>query len=136
MAITCEDSNRDALDAFGQFLMREVRDATIERYDRVFAGQMKDNFLAPALDEVLPTLDESQRAFVDVLVSEVVTNTLAKLLWATEQTKVVNVLVTTQGGDVNVRKASDGLEGELWGKYGWIKKYSTKRASGYSLGED
>ena len=67
---------------------------------------------------------------VQYLIPYTVDLVLNILLNTFEESSDVEVIVHPQSGSsINIVTASDGLAGELWGKSGWIKRFSDERSS-------
>jgi len=111
----------DALDRFGEFLVKQVRDEAIWEWTEMLAGRMKGD-IAERLRPKLSRLDPSTLALIGHLVPQIIDTTLHYLLWTLEQDEAIDIAVTTKTGRVpSLREVSDGLAGEL---FDWIPRFS------------
>lgn len=114
---------KKALDYFGEILMKRVRDASINHWDKISSGKMNDEE-----NQFINSLGVNEKELFHRLIPKVVDTTLHYLLWTFEQEGNVDISVVTNKGSVNtLSQESDGLAGELYGRNGWIKKYSHQR---------
>jgi hypothetical protein len=122
-------ADRKALEAVGQMLAQDVRDRTIEDWDKLIDGTMKGE-RAAKVKKLLASFKPDQIEAVKRLFPAVIDTTLHHLLFALEQQELkkgtrVSLSVAVDGASVpDVSKVSDGLAGEL---YGWIPKFSKQR---------
>ncbi len=120
------NTEEQTLDTFGQWLMQWVRDKSLSDITKVIEGRMKGassqsihERLASFSPQEVETLKHVMPFFMDMM--------LGNLMWALEQTDVVDVAVHGEGNTVeSLRTISDGLAGELYGEHGWIAKFSTQ----------
>jgi glutamyl-tRNA reductase len=118
--------SNEALETFGSLLMTQVRDRTIREWDKMVEGQMK-GMRADNVQKLLAAFDSEDREPLQLLIRKVVDATLHNLLWTLEQEKSVSIAVQTSSVLVpSLREVSDGLAGELYGKRGWIVRFSTQ----------
>jgi hypothetical protein len=114
----------EALDSFGEILMKRVRDQAIQDWDAKITGYAK-GVAADRVLEMLRTFDTAQLSTLHQLIPDIVDTTLGHLLLTLEQENSIGVSVNTGHQVVsNLREVSDGLEGEL---YDWIPKFSAQR---------
>jgi hypothetical protein len=115
------------LEKFGEILITRVRDKAISDWDRIISGKMKGDTarqVAAELQGVSPEVTE----VLSKMIPRIVDTTLHHLLWTLEQQPNVRVSVELEGESVrSVREASDGLSGELYGRRGWIARFSGER---------
>jgi hypothetical protein len=116
--------------------MTRVRDTTIEVFDAALDRRVKDPLLPQSTLKVFDTFTQEQKDVLVHLVPDVVTYTLAHLLLELDQTADINVVVNIDGEHGNVRELSDSLPGEIYTNLGWVKRFSTKRASRYYVSDD
>ena len=65
------------------------------------------------------------RKIVLSLLPQIVDTVLHHLLWTLEQSEDITVAVRTAKEQADsIKDLSDGLSGELYGRQGWIAKYS------------
>lgn len=81
--------NTDVLDAFGHFLMRNVRDFAISQTDKMVNGEIK-GAAAQQVADVFARLPDEYHNTVNSLISLTVDHTLAALLWGSS--KQINLL--------------------------------------------
>ena len=112
---------KEALDRFGEILIKQVRDKAILDWTKILDGRMKSE-TAERLRPELSRLDPGELALIERLVPQIVDTALHHLLWTLEQEESVDIAVKTPAGAVpSLREISDGLAGEL---YGWIPRFS------------
>ena len=115
-----------SLDKLGEFLIRRVRDKAIGDWEKVVAGEMRGTS-AIRVRQQLTAFGPQQADLFLKLLPQIVDTTLHHLLWALEQERSLDLLAKDeQGIGHNVRDASDGLSGELYGHQGWIARFSSK----------
>jgi hypothetical protein len=119
--------SENPLDKLGELLMTRVRDKAIGDWDRILDGRMKGATAERARAE-LAADGGDHGAILHRLIPRIVDTTLHHLLWTLEQERSLNLAVDAEGAVVSsVREASDGLSGELYGRRGWIVRYSGER---------
>ena len=116
----------EILNEFGETLIKEVRDRTITGYDKRLSGQLK-SASAQKVFERMNKLDENAQQFVRDIVPDIVDLTLDNLMCMFEEKD--NIIICVDGN--NIAEVSDGLSGELYGDYGWIKNFSDERVIDY-----
>ena len=117
-------SPEEALDRFGTFLMRRVRDEAISYWDMIVAGEMKGK-RAQDIHTRVEKLPADAVAVLHDLIPQVVDSTLHQLLWGLEEADDITVDVD----DVHdIKSVSDGLAGELYTEDGWIAEFSQQRS--------
>lgn len=110
------------LNAFGELLIRRVRDSVVERFDMIFAGSMRSE--SALRDRVLPAFRDDPEA-LRLLVRDVVDSVLHHLLSLLDEDESLELQVRpVSGAACSVKDESDGLAGELYGRRGWIAKFS------------
>jgi len=114
----------EALDRFGELLVRKVRNEAIDDWRMIVDGTMCSQ-RAQRLRDLLSIFDSEQKERFMELAPEIVDSVLHHLLWMLEQTEDVDVGVRLADGRLrSVRDESDGLSGELYGDHGWIARFS------------
>jgi hypothetical protein len=114
----------EALDRFGSFLVKRVRDQTIWEWDKVVDGQMKDADTR-RVRERLTSFDAQQMEVVHYLIPKIVDTTLHYLLFALEGEKSIEIAVHLEDRVVpDLKKVSDGLAGDM---LDWIPLFSAER---------
>jgi uncharacterized membrane protein YqiK len=113
---------QETLNYFGKLLMERARDNGIHVTDWLVSGFGG----APAnreLQNKLSLFTDDQKETVKEVIMKVVDQTLHHVLWMFEQEEEIDLIVD----GVNLREASDGLAGELYGEDGLVAKYSKER---------
>jgi hypothetical protein len=118
---------RTALNLLGELLIRQVRDESIDHWDRISESQMQDRRYSAAL-AALGKGSSPDQVLREILPS-IVDTTLHYLLWSIEQSRTVKLMVQVQGNEYDAAKVSDGLPGELYSEDGWIARFSSERYS-------
>ena len=117
----------NALDRVGELLMSRVRDKAIGDWDRILDGRMKGS-TADRVRAELAAYGPDCVSTVQQMIPKIVDTTLHYLLWMLEQERDLNLSVQVEGKWVtNLPDLSDGLSGELYGKRGWIARFSKER---------
>lgn len=112
---------KNNLERFGEVFINEIRDNTIETYEKIFDGSMK-GVTAQNVRDKISVFDEQQKNIALWLLSKVVDQCIHNMLFMLEEYKEIEVLYDAE----NIVEISDGLSGELYTEDGWIKKYSKK----------
>lgn len=119
--------SQDALDSFGSFLMKAVRDGAITHWDMVLNGAMKDEG-SQKFHAAVASLPPEAVEILSALVPKVVDTSLHTLLQSLEESNDIEITVKTDSGEcVSIADASDGLAGELYSDKGWFARFSEKR---------
>ncbi len=108
-----------ALDHFGQFLMRNLRDRALECYDALIKGQGK----APALRQLkgdLAVLSPDARLVARRALVECLDGAIHDFLFALQEQAHFENRIKLLVDDVDVIAASDGIHGEPYGQDGWF----------------
>lgn len=109
----------DILDQFGQRLMREVRDESLENWRMVLNGMMKGERAALIRSRIgAPSTDLSS------ILPDVVDSVLHWFLVWAESDPNVSLCWENNGKLEKLDAISDGLAGELYGPNGWVARYS------------
>ena len=110
------------LEEFGEIFIKEVRDRTIDLFDRKMQGLMgsKESQL---LFERMNKLNEEQKSLIRDIIPQIVDLSMHNMLDLFEEHDEFQVIV---GGE-NIADVSDGLSGELYTSDGWIEKFSGQR---------
>jgi hypothetical protein len=113
----------EALDRFGDLLIRKVRQESLWQWETLISGELKGE-RADRIKPLLAQLGEKQEAVFLRLLPEVVDTVLHFLLWMIEHEKEIQLgLRVNDKTYANLREISDGLAGELYGQRGWIKRF-------------
>ena len=114
---------RQPLDAFGRFLMANLRDEALEYYDLLARGHWRALELAHLQDD-LGALTARQRAIlrhgVVATVDHAIHHFLLSLLEQDDDAGAIRVVA--HGADVAA--LSEDLDGELYTADGWLARYS------------
>ena len=112
-----------SVDAFGRFLMANLRDEALAYYDLLARGQWRAPELAP-LQGDLGALSARQRALlrrgVVATVDHAIHHFLLSLLEQDDDGEAIRVVV----GGADVAALSADLDGELYTADGWLARYS------------
>jgi hypothetical protein len=104
---------KEALDRFGELLIKRVRDKAILDWRKILDGRMKGE-TAERLRPEISRLGPGELALIERLVPQIVDTALHHLLWTLEQEESIGIAVQTPAGAVpSLREVSDGLAGEL-----------------------
>lgn len=109
------------LNLFGELLMKEVRDTSIQEMDKIIDGKMKGE-IAEKIQSELTQL-EGNKEMLKKIIPSIIDRTLDSLLFCIEENPEIELLYNGE----NLVDLSDGLSGELYSDDGWIKKYSRER---------
>ena len=112
-----------ALDRFGQFLMKKVRDEAVTDWKMIIDGRMKGES-AEKVRALLRDVSDTDKKLVLQLIPGVVDTVLHQLLWAAEQEADLQLGMKMKDGIEELRDISDGLPGELYSDEGWISRFS------------
>ncbi len=112
-----------ALDRFGQFLMKKVRDEAVTDWKMIIDGRMKGES-AEKVRALLRDVSDTDKKLVLQLIPGVVDTVLHHLLWAAEQEADLQLGMKMKDGIEELRDISDGLPGELYSDEGWISRFS------------
>lgn len=116
--------SKAGLDKFGQLLMTEVRDETIQQWKMIADGRMKGE-RALRIRERLSQMTFYDQEVAMTLTPEIVDSVLHNLLAMLEQEEDLEVAIELGDRTVpSLRDASDGLCGELYSDEGWIARFS------------
>jgi hypothetical protein len=116
--------SRDALDRFGEAIVRDVRDEAIADWHKIVNNQMKSE-RAQRLRDQLSNFSEEQRAALLAVVPGIVDTVVHHLMQCLEDNDDIEVSVTIDGQRVqSLREVRDGLAGELYSEQGWIARFS------------
>lgn len=102
--------------------MTEVRDRAIKRVSMILEGTLKGNEAQVLHREFQPLAENTELALR--LAGEAIDTALHDLLVLLEQSQNIQVRVDDGASCIELREASDGLAGELYGAKGWFEKFS------------
>jgi hypothetical protein len=112
-----------ALDAFGNFVMKNLRDPALEFAELALAGKWK----APRIKKLqaeLKDLNEEQRALIRRVVRSSVDSAIHDFLFAIQKAHDLEQGTRVVVAETNVAAVSDGLHGEPFGEDGWQARFS------------
>jgi hypothetical protein len=116
-------AGRASVDAFGRFLMANLRDEALEYYDLLAGGRWRAPELAH-LQGDLGALSARQRAIlrrgVVATLDHAIHHFLLSLLEQDDDGEAIRVVV----GGADVAALSADLDGELYTADGWLARYS------------
>ena len=110
------------LEEFGEIFIKEVRDRTIDLFDRKMQGLMRSKE-SQLLFEKMNKLNEEQKSLIRDIIPQIVDLSMHNMLDLFEEHDEFQVIV----GEENIADVSDGLSGELYTSDGWIEKFSGQR---------
>lgn len=115
--------HQEVLEDFGKYLMRYCRDRSLAMVARVLQGTIKSPN-HKSVGERLQTLTEEERKAVEDLAKLVFNETAFQFEQFLNEHKKYKLLYVDDGAAVDLLDLGDGLFGEMFGEYGWIKRYS------------
>jgi predicted site-specific integrase-resolvase len=114
------------LEKFGGDFIKQSRDMTLDKYKLISSGKMKSEDAQKILS-LLNSFNNDDIQKVNTIVANMVDRTIFNVLYLFEQSNDW-VIVDKKQADANslenIAEISDGLSGELYGRRGWIEKYS------------
>lgn len=110
-----------ALDNFGEVFISEVRDNTLETFERIFDGSMR-GMTAEKMRDKISIFNEQEKNVLLWLLSKTADYCMHNMLFMLEEHEELELLYAGE----NIVEESDGLAGELYTEDGWIEKYSKK----------
>jgi len=115
----------DVLQSFGREYVRQVRDGSLAWLDGVVSGRMK-GARCERLYALIAEFSPQQREALRTLCAHLTDHVLHETLSFFEQSE--RWQLADEAGE-NLAELSDGLCGELYGKDGWVEKFSGYPAS-------
>ena len=113
--------DNEKLEKFGELFVKEVRDNTIEMFQKMVNGNLK-GLTAQTVQNKLVIFDEQQKDIILWLISKVIDQSMYNMMFLVEEYEEIDI--TYEGENIN--EMSDGLSGELYTEDGWIQKFSSK----------
>ena len=110
------------LEEFGKIFIKEVRDRTIDVFDRKTKCLMKSKEYK-LLFERVNKLNDEQKSLISDIIPQIVDLSIHNMLCLFEEHDEFQIIV---GGE-NIADISDGLSSELYTSDGWIEKFSEQR---------
>jgi hypothetical protein len=111
----------EPLDKLGVLVIRYLYDKTIREAETLLSGTSKAP-AAQAIQASLHSLPEAQKEAIRQLVSRATITGIHDYLFAIQSGKDSEIKITANGVDLS--ELSDGLHGELFGRTGWIDRFS------------
>jgi len=115
--------DRDNLDAFGRFIVANLRDKSLEQFEMLRSGQLR-GLQMKDVQRHFAELSEDQRQLVKEIVVDVIDTALHDLLFALQDAHDREGTIEICINGVNVAKLSGMLHGEIQGTDGWIARFS------------
>jgi hypothetical protein len=117
-------TDKEFLDKFGKLLIQEVRDPSIQKWEKYVSGQMKGE-RAKAISSLLTSFSDEQRRIIVSFAPYIVNNVLHNLLQMLEDEEEIDITVSIDGETSStLRDISDGLGAEIYNDEGWIVRFS------------
>lgn len=117
-------TDKEFLDKFGTLLIQEVRDPSIQKWEKYVSGQMKGE-RAKAISSLLTSFSDEQRSVIVSFAPYIVNNVLHNLLQMLEDEEEIDITVSIDGETSStLRDISDGLGAEIYNDEGWIVRFS------------
>jgi hypothetical protein len=110
---------KSQLDNFGRAYINDVRDDAIQHWSDIISGNIKAPELIALGNEINNNSKESIQ-LLSRLIPRIIDSCISRNLRFFEQHPEFEILA----GDSNLVDLSDGLTGELFGRRGWISKFS------------
>jgi hypothetical protein len=108
------------LDAFGQSLMRDVRDRAI----RGLFDQLQGAGAGPLPENLLRKISPADDAAIRSLISDAADQAIASFLWYLYINEDDRKFAMFGPGETSMASLSDGIHTEPFCEQGWIAKYS------------
>lgn len=115
--------NNQELDIFGEFLMEELRDKIIKRFDMIDAGLLKSPSTQQLIQDYKQFNKDHKEIIKRVLINSVDSG-LHDFLFKIQEEQDMNGRIKVKVNGIDIAEVSDGLHGELFTEDGWIQKYS------------
>ena len=119
-------STNKALESFGEDFITNIRDVSLENYEMIQKGLLKSDE-AKLLHESLSRMSKENLEIIKKVVLNIVDRTIHKTLFLFESSENWAIVIKDEAEKAKIENLvdiSDGLSGELYGKKGWIEKYS------------
>ena len=110
-----------ALEKYGELFINEVRDNTIDCFEKIFNGTMK-GITAREIQEKTGKFKDSEKKEILWIITKAIDQCIYNMLFMTEEHDEIEIIYQGE----NIAEISDGLSGELYSEDGWIGKYSKK----------
>ena len=111
------------LDKFGAFVMHNLRDRAIERHTLLQKGKLKAPAVLELQSAVAALPKDTQKLLLSCIVDSVDV-AIHDFLFALQEAHDMEAGVEVLVDETNIADESDGLQGETYGKRGWIASHS------------
>ncbi|WP_434752301.1 hypothetical protein [Paenibacillus amylolyticus] len=116
-------NEKQALDTFGQVVMSDLRDRSIDFFELLVEGHWK----SPSLEKLqagIQGLNEEQINLVRAILIRSLDRGIHDFLFKLQEQADFENDIEIKVQDVDIIQSSDGLQGELFTEKGWIAKFS------------
>ncbi|QLE02003.1 hypothetical protein HX109_10720 [Galbibacter sp. BG1] len=114
---------KESLDKFGQLIVKNMRDKQLDHLYGLLEGKWRAKE-TKSLQGKLSNFNEDERKTLLLLVDNILTHTMHDLLFVIQSNNDMGDGLKVLMDGENVAEISDGLQGEIFGDEGWIKKFS------------
>ncbi|WP_411680974.1 hypothetical protein [Clostridium thailandense] len=118
--------SKNILDYFGERLICDVRDETIENWNLILSGKMK-GVTANQVKEKISNFNQEQIEILKWVISKTIDSSLHNLLLMIDENDEIDVEIDNGETIDKIKEFSDGLCGELYTDDGWIKRFSKQK---------
>ena len=124
-----DHSEQSALDFLGRTLMERVRDSSLRQLAKITKEGSRSPHIGKLSESVkAANLSPEQVTIIEMLVTEAVDqtifNVLALLDWQSSRAAMQLLLHPTSNTSVDAAKAAGELTWQLYGKTGWLRRFS------------
>ena len=112
-----------SLDKFGAFFVQNLRDRMLHKLETLLHGHLKAPDLLK-LQSQLSGFSDEQKQVLSGVIEEIITSGMHDLLFAIQEESDADGALKVLVDGEEVAKLSDGLHGEIFGKDGWIARFS------------
>jgi hypothetical protein len=111
------------IERFGKFFVENLRDKSLDYLQFMFDGKWKAPELQPLQGKV-SNISPDLRQTIYELTESVLTNAMHDLLFAFQEAHDAKIGIEIIVDGKPIAEQSDGLHGEIFGKEGWIVRFS------------
>ncbi|MCR4415679.1 MAG: hypothetical protein NUV77_24975 [Thermoguttaceae bacterium] len=111
------------LDKFGEFLVRHLRDKSLEYLQLMLEGRLRQPE-RQSLQSTVSSLTPDLKVAVCELVEDLLTNAMHDILFAFQEAHDNQTGIEIFVDGAPIAELSDGLHGEIFGEEGWIVRFS------------
>ena len=112
------------LDEFGKFIITNMRDKQIDNVNGLLKGKWRAKNVKN-LQKQLSKFNRDEKKVISDLVEDILNSTMHDLLFAIQESNDLDTGLKVMMNDKNVAELSDGLQGEICGDEGWIRRFSS-----------